>query len=105
MRSRRSAAATCRAPTGWASSPRRSRSRPASTAHVELDGEPRELPSDARLAVYRTAQEALTNVRRHAAADEVELTLRYEPEGTRLVVEDRGEAAAADSPRRGWATA
>ena len=31
------------------------------------DGAPRELPPDARLAIYRTAQEALTNVRRHAA--------------------------------------
>jgi len=68
---------------------------------VELDGEPRELPSDARLAVYRTAQEALTNVRRHAAAEEVELRLRYEPEGTRLVVEDRGEAAAPDGAEEG----
>ena len=68
---------------------------------VELDGEPRELPSDARLAVYRTAQEALTNVRRHAAAEEVELTLHYEREGTRLVVEDRGEATPADGAEEG----
>ena len=41
------------------------------------------LASEARLAVYRTAQEALTNVRRHSAADRVEVRLAYEPDGTR----------------------
>ena len=64
---------------------------------LALDGEPRELPSEARLAVYRTAQEALTNVRRHAEPDHVELRLRYAPDGTWLTVEDRGRAAAASS--------
>lgn len=63
-------------------------------AELELDGEPRELPSDARLAVYRTAQEALTNVRRHAAAERVDLRLRYADDGTWLTVEDRGGPAS-----------
>ena len=38
-----------------------------------MTGTPRELASEARLALYRTAQEALTNVLRHSAADRVEL--------------------------------
>ena len=61
---------------------------------VELTvrGAPRELASEARLALYRTAQEALTNVTRHSAAEHVELALAYEPDGTRLVVEDGGPA-------------
>jgi signal transduction histidine kinase len=61
---------------------------------VELTvrGEPRELASEARLAVYRTAQEALTNVARHSAAEHVSLALAYEADGTRLVVEDDGPA-------------
>ena len=59
---------------------------------VEVHGEPRELPPDARLAVYRTAQEALTNVRRHAAAESVHVSLDYLPESTVLVVEDHGAA-------------
>jgi signal transduction histidine kinase len=56
---------------------------------VEVRGEPRELEPDARLAVYRTAQEALTNVRRHATAQRVEIELAYLPRSTVLVVEDR----------------
>ncbi len=56
---------------------------------VEVRGEPRELAPDARLALYRTAQEALTNVRRHAAPERVEIELSYLPQSTVLVVEDR----------------
>ena len=51
-------------------------------------GEPRELGPEARLAVYRTAQEALTNVRRHATPERVEVKLDYLPDSTVLVVED-----------------
>jgi signal transduction histidine kinase len=59
---------------------------------VEVRGEPRELAPDARLAVYRTAQEALTNVRRHATAKRVEVRLAYLPNSTVLVVEDHARA-------------
>jgi signal transduction histidine kinase len=55
---------------------------------IEVHGEPRELAPEARLAVYRTAQEALTNVRRHATAERVDVRLDYEPHSTVLVVED-----------------
>jgi signal transduction histidine kinase len=63
---------------------------------LALDGEPRELPSEARLALYRTAQEALTNVRRHADAERVDVRLRYADDGTWLTVEDRGAPAASE---------
>jgi signal transduction histidine kinase len=55
---------------------------------VEVHGKPNELAPEARLAVYRTAQEALTNVRRHATAERVEVELTYLPGSTVLVVED-----------------
>ena len=55
---------------------------------VEVCGEPRELPADAKLAMYRTAQEALTNVRRHATPERVDIKLDYGPDRTILVVED-----------------
>jgi signal transduction histidine kinase len=60
---------------------------------VSVIGAPRELSPEARLAVYRTAQEALTNVRRHSAAERVEIRLSYAAEGTTLVVADHGPGA------------
>jgi signal transduction histidine kinase len=55
---------------------------------LAIEGRPHRLSSEASLAIYRTAQEALTNVRKHAHADHVEMRLRYADEGTTLVVED-----------------
>jgi signal transduction histidine kinase len=55
-----------------------------------VTGEPRELGSQARLALYRVAQEALTNIRKHARAERAEVRLGYEPDGTRLTIEDVG---------------
>jgi signal transduction histidine kinase len=71
---------------------------------VDVAGDERELGSEARLTVYRVAQEALTNVRKHAGAARVELHVGYEPGGVRLVVEDfaePGAAATASSPDGG----
>lgn len=57
-------------------------------------GEPRELPEAAALTLYRGAQEALTNARRHARARRVEVTLDYrQPDAVRLVVADDGVGA------------
>ena len=61
----------------------------------EVAGEPVHLGPEAGLAIYRTAQEALTNVSRHADASEVALHLCYLDEGgAELVVEDRGRPKA-----------
>ena len=46
------------------------------------------LGSDSNLTFYRVAQEALTNIRKHACPDRVELRVAYEPDGTRLTIED-----------------
>jgi signal transduction histidine kinase len=69
---------------------------------LSFDGEPRELSSEARLAVYRTAQEALTNVRRHADAERVDVRLRYGDDGTWLTVEDRGRHVNGSEPGLGY---
>ena len=59
---------------------------------VAVQGEPRALAADAGLAVYRTVQEALTNIRRHATPERVTIKLSYSPHDTVLVVEDRAPA-------------
>ncbi|HET6551312.1 MAG TPA: histidine kinase [Solirubrobacter sp.] len=61
-------------------------------ASFNVTGTPREPSSEARLALYRTAQEALTNIRRHSASDRVELRLDYADDGTTLTVQDHGVA-------------
>jgi len=60
--------------------------------HVELrlPQEPRALPAAVEVAVYRIAQEALTNVSRHARARTATLALWFEDEGLRLEVTDDG---------------
>jgi signal transduction histidine kinase len=66
-------------------------------AAIRVEGEGHVLDSDARLTLFRTAQEALTNVRKHARAARVELRLAYEPTGARLSVEDFGAPPEAPS--------
>jgi signal transduction histidine kinase len=51
-------------------------------------GECHELPPAVRLALYRVTQEALTNARRHARPDEVDVWLDYQPGAVTLTVED-----------------
>jgi len=53
-----------------------------------VSGQAYELPSEAGLAVYRVAQEALTNITKHACPERVKVHLGYEACGTRLTVED-----------------
>lgn len=60
------------------------------------------LDDEARIALYRIAQEALTNVERHAEASEVVITLRGTRSGAVLRVSDNGkgmtpEAAAGNT--------
>jgi two-component system sensor histidine kinase UhpB len=60
--------------------------------HVERQLDPTlpKLPPDAELAVYRIAQESLTNVARHAAATAVTITLERGHESVVLSVTDDG---------------
>jgi signal transduction histidine kinase len=68
-------------------------------ATLEVSGTPHPLDSETALTLFRVAQEALTNSRNHANPQRVELRLAYEPDGTRLVVQDHGEPAAASASR------
>ena len=60
---------------------------------LEVHGSERELNPDARLTIYRVAQEALTNIRKHTDANRVDMRLVYEEGGTRLSVDDVSSAS------------
>jgi signal transduction histidine kinase len=60
-----------------------------------ISGAPRSLGPQAEQAIYRAAQEGLTNAQKHARASHVDLTLDYsDARLTRLVVQDDGQGAA-----------
>lgn len=72
---------------------------------LTVTGEQRPLDPEARLAIYRVAQEALTNITKHVTAHRVEMLLAYEPSAIRLTVEDfttaNGTRPAPDGERLG----
>lgn len=62
-----------------------------------LDGQVRPLPRRVELALYRVAQEALANSRRHADAERIDVRLRYRAREVTLEVEDDGRGFATPS--------
>ena len=56
---------------------------------LRIEGTARPLPAEASLALYRGAQEALTNAARYAPGATATVVLRYGNEHTTLTVEDR----------------
>jgi signal transduction histidine kinase len=67
-------------------------------AHVAVDAMP-ELAPELEIACFRVAQEALTNVARHARARHVWLELRLVAEGLELCVRDDGIGFEAEPGR------
>jgi signal transduction histidine kinase len=68
-------------------------------ASLTITGAPRKLDSETALTLYRVAQEALTNVRKHALPDRVEIRLSYDTPGTHLTVSDHPAGRPAAKPR------
>ena len=57
-----------------------------------VQGEPPEdLPGDVSLAIYRVAQEGLTNVRRHSGASRAELSIDWQPTTVVVTVTDQDD--------------
>lgn len=59
------------------------------------------LPADVETTLYRVAQEALTNIARHARASRVSVVLERTRWQVLLVVDDDGRGFAAETPVRG----
>jgi signal transduction histidine kinase len=68
---------------------------------LAVTGDESDLGTDGRLTFYRVAQEALTNIRKHARPGLVEIRLAYEPSGTRLIIEDSGQYGERPGPSDG----
>jgi signal transduction histidine kinase len=69
----------------------------AVTTRIDLAG--LRLPARSEEALYRIAQEALANVRRHAQAGAVEIDLRVVDEQARLIISDDGRGfSPEDAP-------
>lgn len=70
----------------------------------DVEGGARRLPADASLALYRGAQEALTNIARYARGAHTSVILRYEDGRTSLTIEngnpDRAATASTDGELR-----
>jgi len=62
-----------------------------SVCSFQIEGTSHTLPPILEFAVYRIAQEALANVRKHAQADKVDVILRFEADDLCLKVRDNGK--------------
>ncbi len=71
-------------------------------AKVTVLGEARPIAADTSLALYRTAQEAMTNIRKHAPGAPVRVTLDYRDGAVELTVRN---GAAPDGAKRPLADA
>jgi len=93
---------------GVADLPRLARADGLPRVEVSLDGDGglgglTDLPAPADGALYRIAQEAVTNALRHArGATSVLVDLRRTPDGVRLCVRDDGSGHAGPAPQPGF---
>jgi PAS domain S-box-containing protein len=60
-------------------------------ANIRVLGEQHRLPDEAELALFRIAQEALNNVRKHSGASAVEVTVDFRGGGITMIVADNGD--------------
>ncbi|MGW1075073.1 sensor histidine kinase [Streptomyces sp. NPDC002537] len=68
------------------------------TLHISPAAIARQLPESVERTAYRTVQEALTNVRKHAPG--VRATVRIDVDDTHLYVRIRNDTPAGETPRR-----
>src|SRR5215217_819396 len=73
------------------------------TVETQGIGEGERLPADIELALYRVAQEAVSNAQRHGAASRVRVSLAIKPGVAELRVVDDGRGFLWE-PEFGWST-
>ena len=70
----------------------------AISVHFERQGEPQRLPPENEMALYRIAQEALSNIWHHSEASQAWLMVQFAESSVTLSVRDNGKGFSA--PRR-----
>jgi len=81
------------------------------SADVTITGQRRRLPSEIEITLYRIAQEALTNVAKHAQATRARIQLHFEPREVTLHIGDDGVGMDVETAQRtaacgkGWGLA
>jgi signal transduction histidine kinase len=60
-------------------------------ARVEVSGDERRLPAETELVLFRIAQEALNNVRKHSQATEVVTSVEFSDGIVRIAISDNGQ--------------
>ena len=70
--------------------------------HLSLDECPQNLSLPQRQALYRTAQEALTNIQRHAQASEAWLQLITRDDVIELIISDNGVGFSEEQTKSGF---
>jgi len=70
------------------------------TIHCDITGGVRPLPLRVELSLYRIAQEALTNVARHAQAYQVNIRLATTADRAHLIIEDDGHGFDPSQPSK-----
>ncbi len=70
--------------------------------HLNLEGCPKHLSLLQRQALFRAAQEAMTNIQRHAQASEAWLQLATQDGMIHLLISDNGVGISPDQPQSGY---
>ena len=68
---------------------------------IEADDAGQQLPSEAKLLLFRITQEALRNIRKHAEAKNVQIAFTQEYSGVSLMIKDDGKGFNSDLPHPG----
>lgn len=66
------------------------RNNEVENASIVFSGEERKLPPEADVMIFRIVQEAINNIKRHAQAKNVVVSIKFEPSRFNLTIEDDG---------------
>jgi len=72
--------------------------------HVEVVGTELSLPAEVQLLLFRIAQEALSNIRRHAEASMAEVKLEFKSNRVRMTLSDNGKGFELPNQTEGLAS-